>query len=77
MKRIALAVGLLLLFLALPVQAQTLTAAQKAEIEKTLTDATKELVAAVSQLNVAPFEKYVSADFEERVTNGNIYTGYR
>jgi ketosteroid isomerase-like protein len=72
MKRIALAVGLMLLFAAFPAQAQTVTAVQKAVIEKTLTDATKEIVASINQLSVAALEKYQSAEFQERVTNGDI-----
>ena len=72
MKGIVLAVGLLLLFLAFPVQAQTLTDAQKAEIEKTLTEATKELTAATNQLSTDALEKYVSSGFYERLQSGNI-----
>jgi len=72
MKGIVLAVGLLLLFLAFPVQAQTLTDAQKAEIEKTLTEATKELTAATNQLSTDALEKYVSSGFYERLMSGNI-----
>jgi ketosteroid isomerase-like protein len=72
MKRMATAFALMLLFFVVPIQAQTLTAAQKAEIEKTLTDATKEIVASINQLSVAALEKYHSAEFQERVTNGDI-----
>ena len=51
MKSTALVVGLMMLLFALPVQAQVLTEAQKAEIEKILTDATKEMNTMVSQLS--------------------------
>lgn len=72
MKRIAIAFALMLLIFVLPVQAQTVTAAQNAEIERTLTEATKELTTATNQLSTDALEKYVSSGFYERLQSGNI-----
>ncbi len=72
MKNITGVVTLMLLLFAVPAQAQTLTDAQKAEIEKILTDATKEIVAAVNQLSAEGYAKYLSSDFQERLGGGNI-----
>jgi ketosteroid isomerase-like protein len=80
MKGIPIAFALLLLF-AVPATTQTpaptlgisqVTDAQRAEIEKILTDATKEISAAISDLNIGLIERYFSSEFQERVTNGNI-----
>ncbi len=72
MKGIAIAFALTLLLIAVPVQGQTVTAAQKAETEKILTEATKEIVATVSNLSTDGWVKYASADFRERVGAGAI-----
>ena len=72
MKTTAFAVGLMLLLFAVPIQAQILTDAQKAEIEKIPTDATKEIVTAVNQLSSERYAKYLSSDFRERLGSGNI-----
>jgi ketosteroid isomerase-like protein len=77
MKSIAHAVGLMLLFFALPVQAQNVagtqvTDAQRSEIEKILTEANQELLASTNQLSTAGHAKYFSESFQEQVNSGNI-----
>ena len=47
------------------------TPAQRAEIEKTLTEAQKELNASINQLSTDVWAKYASEDFQERVGSGN------
>jgi hypothetical protein len=71
-KGVFLAIGMMLLFFALPLHAQTVTAAQKAEIEKTLSDATKEMSATINQLSTAGMTKYLSADFQEHIWSGGF-----
>jgi hypothetical protein len=51
MKSIVVAVGLILLFLAVPVQAQTMTASQKADIEKTIKAKVNEMYNALDTLS--------------------------
>ena len=53
------------------------TPAQRAEIEKTLTEAQKELNASIVQLNPDILAKYLSPDFGEDVGSGNIYSSGR
>jgi ketosteroid isomerase-like protein len=72
MKSIAIAVCLMLFLVAVPVQAQTMTDAQKAEIEKILIENHKELIAAVNRLDVAGYVKFISDSFQERVGSGNV-----
>ncbi len=81
MKTTALAVCLtLLLFAAVPVQAQTtppalgvaqLSDAQRTEIEKILTEFHKEIFALVNQHSSAGYEKYLSESFQEKVGSGS------
>lgn len=47
------------------------TPAQRAEIEKTLTEAQKEINASINQLSTDGWIKYASEDFQERVGSGN------
>ena len=72
MRHMVIAVGLVLLFFAVPVQAQTLTDTQKAEIEKVLTENHKEIIASVNQLSSAGYAKYLSESFQEKAGSGNI-----
>lgn len=81
MKSIAFAVALILLIFAVPVATQIpqpasgsaqLTAAQRAAIEKELTEATKLLVADMNTLTYDNFAKFYSPEFQERIANGNI-----
>jgi hypothetical protein len=48
------------------------TPAQRTDIEKTLTAATKEILDSFSQLHQDTWAKYASADFQEYVGGGNI-----
>jgi hypothetical protein len=52
----------MLLFFAVPVQAQTMTAAQKEEIEKTLKELTVQTLPLVERLDLEGFGKYWSRD---------------
>lgn len=81
MKGIAIAFALMLLLFAVPATTQTpspasgtaqLTQAQRNEIEKILTDATNEINVAVNELSTGAIDKYLSAEFQERITNGSI-----
>ncbi len=72
MKSMISAVGPILLLIAVPLQPQTLTDAQKAEIEKTLISNHKELIASVNRLDTAGYAKFLSDSFQERVGAGNV-----
>jgi hypothetical protein len=72
MKSIVIAVCLMLLLVAVPLQAQTLTDAQKAEIEKILSENHKEIFSSVNQLSSAGYTKYLSESFQEKAGSGNI-----
>jgi hypothetical protein len=72
MKGMAIAVCVLLLLVVFPIQAQILTDAQKAEIEKVLVENHKELIAAVNRLDVAGYVNFISDTFQERVGSGNV-----
>jgi ketosteroid isomerase-like protein len=50
------------------------TPAQRAEIEKTLTETQKELNASFVQLRADVVAKYVSEDFQDSVGGGNVYS---
>ncbi len=72
MKSIGIAFALMLLLVAVPLQAQTLTDAQKAEIEKTLIANHKEVIEFVNRLDTAGYAKFLSASFQERAGGGNV-----
>ena len=71
-NRIFAAISVSVCILFVPLVAQQVTDAQKAEIEKILTEAHKEIVAGWNQLNGEPYMKYISEGFQERVGFGNI-----
>ena len=71
-NRIFAVIFLSVCILFVPLVAQQVTDAQKAEIEKILTEAHKEIVDGWNQLNGERFMKYISEDFQERVANGDI-----
>lgn len=62
MKSMQLAVGLILLFLAVPVQAQTMTAAQKADIEKAVKEKVTQLYSVLDTLSPEAYVKLWSQD---------------
>jgi len=62
MKSMYLAVGLILLFLAMPVQSQTLTSAQKADIEKAVKAKVTQLYSVLDTLSPEAYVKLWSRD---------------
>jgi len=62
MKKIALAVGLMLLFFAVPIQAQTLTDVQKADIEKTLKSQVAQYLSTFEKIDLDAAIKFWSRD---------------
>lgn len=81
MKSAFILIGVIAASFAACAQAQTpapklsvakLTAAQVAEIEQTLLQANQEMSVAANQLNTAALEKYLSAEFQERIGGGNL-----
>jgi ketosteroid isomerase-like protein len=62
MKSMHLAVGLILLLLAVPVQAQTMTAVQKADIEKAVKDKVKQLYSTFDSMNAEAYVQMWSRD---------------
>jgi ketosteroid isomerase-like protein len=62
MKAIAFAVGLMLLFFAIPVQAQTMTAAQKADIEKAVKAKVTQLYGIWDSMNAEAYVQLWSRD---------------
>jgi len=74
-NKIYFAVFLSLCVLFVPLAAQQVTDAQKAEIEKTLTEAYKEIVAGLNNMDIGLILKYISEDFQERVESGTMSIG--
>ena len=62
MKIMVIAFGIILLFLAIPVQSQTLTDAQKAEIEKVVKNQITKLFAAWDSMNAEAYVQLWSRD---------------
>jgi|WetSurMetagenome_2_1015567.scaffolds.fasta_scaffold42197_3 hypothetical protein len=62
MKSIPLAIGLMLLFCAVPVQAQTVTGAQKAEIEKAVKEKVAQMYDSLDALNAESYVRLWSQD---------------
>jgi ketosteroid isomerase-like protein len=82
MKSAFILIGVIAALFAAGAQAQTpapklsvakLTAAQVAEIEKTILQAHQELSDAANRLSAEAVQKYASTEFQERVGGGNIF----
>jgi ketosteroid isomerase-like protein len=65
-------ISLAVCILFVPLVAQQVTDAQKAEVEKILTEAHKEILVTLNQLKPDALSNYLSEDFQERVGAGNI-----
>jgi len=69
-KSIIIAVFLSVCVLFSPLVAQQVPDAQRTEIEKALTEAYKEIVDGLNNMDIGLILKYISEDFQEQVTSG-------
>jgi hypothetical protein len=77
MKSMALAVALILLIYAVPIQAQTMTAAQKAEIEKAVKEVVLQSYRIVETMDVdAAAKPWSRGNFIGQLTSGRFVTDF-